>query len=207
MPSIEEATERLRVEERLAVLRSLRDALTLTTGQLRTEATRLRENRQMLANLDSGLSSADKRKLRYLEEAFKQQLVEYGFSSLDPDSLEISQDTYRPIHEGFDLGFDLSASDMVRVIWAYLLAILETGRAHATNHPSLLLFDEPRQQETNRVSFEALLARAGADGSAGAQIIFATSEEDDSLRGMLHDVPHSLISFPPHQKILARVGD
>lgn len=205
MPSIEDATERLRVEERLAALQSLRDELALAAIELRSRASQLHDNRQMLAKLETGLSHEDKKKLDHLEESFKQQLQQYGFSSVTPASLEISLDTYRPIHEGFDLGFDLSASDMIRVIWAYLLGILETGQAYSTNHPLLLLFDEPRQQETSSLSFEALLSRAGSDGAAGAQIVFATSEEEDSLRRMLADVPHRLISFPPGEKILARI--
>ncbi|MCO1658125.1 hypothetical protein [Pseudonocardia humida] len=205
MPSIEEATERVRIEDRLVALRSLRDQVTVATKNLQSRAEQLRKNRELLAELNRDLSQQDIGKLNYLQGALRQQLLSYGFSSLDPNSLEVSLDTYRPIHEGFDLGFDLSASDMVRVIWAYLLAILETGQRYETNHPSLLLFDEPRQQETSRFSFQALLSRAASDGNSGAQIIFATSEEEASLVAMLAGIRHRLISFPSRTKILLPV--
>jgi hypothetical protein len=55
----------------------------------------------------------------------------------------------------------------------------------------VLVFDEPRQQSTKEVSFAALLRRAARD-AANRQVIFATSEELDSLQEMLADVPHQL---------------
>jgi len=202
LPSAEEAAEQLRIDERLESLVTFRDETMLTLEELRDRATRLAENRAALADLSEGESQRDQVKLAYLGHSFVDQLRAYGFSSLEPESLEISRETYRPIHEGFDLGFDLSASDMVRVIWSYLLAILETSRKFATNHPMLLMFDEPRQQETNRLSFQALLERAGRDGAEGAQIVFATSEEEHSLTAMLENTPHTLLSFPRGSKIL-----
>ncbi|GAA3471328.1 hypothetical protein GCM10018965_058810 [Nonomuraea roseola] len=144
----------------------------------------------------------DAEKVTFLESVLVDQLQKYGFNSVSPDSIEIARDTYRPVHEGFDLGFDLSASDMIRVIWAYLIALLETSLRYDTSHPRLLIFDEPRQQETNRVSFAALLTRASVDGVAGAQIIFATSEEEATLVEMLRDLPHRLVSVPPHTKLI-----
>jgi hypothetical protein len=203
MPSVEEAAEELRIKERLASLVLLRDEIILAVEELKERAARLSENRAALAELSDGESQGDHAKLQYLQNSFVDQLRAYGFSSLEPGSLEISRETYRPVHEGFDLGFDLSASDMVRAIWSYLLSILEAGREYSTNHPMLLMFDEPRQQEANRLSFQALLERAGHDGAVGAQIIFATSEEEHSLNAMLENTPHTLLSYPRGSKILA----
>jgi hypothetical protein len=105
--------------------------------------------------------------------------------------LIISRDDYLPRREEFDLQADISASDSIRVVWAYLLGLLEVDAQAETNHPGLLVFDEPRQQSTKEVSFEALLHRAGRD-ARGRQVIFATSEDLDSLKAMLEDVPHAL---------------
>jgi len=201
-PSVEEATERLRIEERLESVVELNDEIILAVDELRARSIQFADNRAALAALSDDASQRDHAKLTYLQASFVEQLRAYGFSSLEPGSLEISKDTYRPVHEGFDLGFDLSASDMVRAIWAYLLAMLEASREYATNHPMLLMFDEPRQQETNRLSFQALLDRAGRNGGKNAQIVFATSEEEHSLRAMLEDIPHTLLSYPSGSKIL-----
>lgn len=203
-PSIEQISERLRVQERIESLGNIQDLIVHATDDLARRVAAWEHNRTMLRELsDSGASANDQAKLDYMQRVFTEQLQAYRFSSLDPSSLEISPETYRPAHEGFDLGFDLSASDMVRVIWAYLLAILETGIVYDTNHLRLLMLDEPRQQETSRLSFEALLARAADASRSGAQIIFATSEEEFVLTSMLTDIPHTLLNYSGQRKILA----
>lgn len=137
------------------------------------------------------LSDSDREKLRLLQSSFIEQLHEYDFGSFSDERLTISLDDYLPRREEFDLQADISASDSIRVVWAYLLGLLEVDAQLETNHPGLLVFDEPRQQSTKDVSFEALLRRAGSD-AAGHQVIFATSEDLSSLQGMLGNVPHTL---------------
>ena len=41
--------------------------------------------------------------------------------------------------------FDSSASDNIRAIWAYTLALLATSLEKQGNHPAVVLFDEPAQ--------------------------------------------------------------
>ena len=137
-------------------------------------------------------SDEDRQKLRLLSDVFVEQLREYDFGSFSDERLSISRDDYLPRREEFDLQADISASDSIRVIWAYLLGLLEVSRQFATNHPGLLIFDEPRQQSAKDLSFAALLKRAAADG-VGRQIVFATSESLESLDKMLAGVPHRLL--------------
>jgi len=138
------------------------------------------------------LSQDDRAKLACLERLVREQTADFGLSSVAPSSLGISLDVYRPVHEGFELEFDLSASDMIRTIWAYLLGMLELSRDFSTNHARLLVLDEPRQQDTARVSFGAFLERASHAAANGEQVIFATSEELDTLTSLLSGVPHSI---------------
>ncbi|MEU4763391.1 AAA family ATPase [Actinosynnema sp. NPDC023794] len=206
-PSVSQLMEQARLIEKRDLLSRTEDEISQAVENLRDRAEQWRDNRRMLKEIsDSPQSGSDARKLQYLRSALVEQLHLYHFDSLDPDSIEISHDTFRPTHEGFDLGFDLSASDMIRMIWSYLLAFLEVGMNFETNHARLLIFDEPRQQDTRRLSFAALLRRAAVDGTKGAQIIFATSEEEDSLREMLDSLPHRLISQPPGTKLLRPVN-
>ncbi len=142
-----------------------------------------------------GFSLLDKAKLARLQVLFREQLKEFGFSSLNADTLEISTDTYRPTREGFDLGFDLSASDNIRTIWAYLQGLLELSAEQPMNHFGLLLFDEPRQQEAAELSFERLLARAANAKRRGQQIIFATSEPIANIQRMTNGLDVQIVSF------------
>lgn len=144
-----------------------------------------------------GLSINDRRKLKALEDLVRKQLVEYGFKSIPADSVSISPDNYRPTREGFNLGFDLSASDNIRIIWAYLEGLFELARSQdfSTNHAGVLLFDEPRQQEAKEISFAKLLERAAKSKQFGQQVIFATSEKLSELKLMTDGLEVKILSF------------
>lgn len=168
---------------------------------------RWQENRMLLRGLsDEGLTASDETTLADLEHQLRLQLARYHFRSLPADSVEISRETYRPAHEGFDLGFDLSASDMIRVIWAYLIGFMHASLAHGGNHPGLLIFDEPRQQETARDSYRELLQQAAEEALTGAQILIATSETGASLREMMGSANYHLLDLPAGQKLLQLVS-
>lgn len=59
--------------------------------------------------------------------------------------VKISTETYLPIIEGFDMKFDSSASDNIRAIWAFTMALMQTSTSKNGNHPNALIFDEPDQ--------------------------------------------------------------
>jgi hypothetical protein len=141
------------------------------------------------------VSDADARKLKAFQASFSEQVEAYGVRSVEPDEIEISADTFRATYQDFELQFDLSASDTIRSAWAYRTALLEVGRTEQTNHPGVLMFDEPRQQEVSRESLTAFLARLGRSASAGEQVIVATSEPLESLRIMLDGTGASVLSF------------
>jgi hypothetical protein len=123
------------------------------------------------------MSQNDRRKLEKLTLLVRDQATEFGFSTFDPSEVNISDDTYRPQKEGFEIGFETSASDAIRLKWAYQLGLLELDKVEATNHPGILLFDEPRQQSSAKVSFENLLKRAAKAKKHNQQVIFSTSED------------------------------
>ena len=203
LPDSSLLAERLRLEEKVKALRSIRDSIESSIDELDSLAATWRRNKEELAALKGrDLTASDEAKISALRSSLVSQLDAYGFRSLVPQSLDISKKTYRPIHEGFDLGFDLSASDMIRVIWAYLFSFMEVSREFRGHHPQILIFDEPRQQEAARASFQQLLGRAAVNGAAGSQIIFATSEEEDDLASMLAGLPHQIRSIPRGEKLI-----
>ena len=140
-------------------------------------------------------SAEDEEKLGRWTDVFANQLKQYDFQSFPTGSLRISHDSYRPVHKGFDLPTNISASDFIRVIWSYLTGLLEVSRDFTTHHPGLLVFDEPKQQSTKVLSFGELLKRISRSKEFGQQVIFATSEEPAVLKQMLDGVPHTYIPF------------
>jgi hypothetical protein len=195
-PSYAVIEERVRITERIKHIKSIRSQIDEILGNFSYLTEQWCEVQAALKNLPKGiLSNEDNSKIHNLEKSFQQQLLEYGFDSLNCDEVNVSRDSYFPEHEGFDLRFDLSASDYIRVIWAYLLGLLEVARIHQTNHLGLLILDEPRQQSAREASIEAFLGRVSHSQSYNQQVIIATSESKEILDQYLRNIPHTCRSF------------
>lgn len=183
-PSIDDIERRVHLRDRIEALKAVSarlGSLTTALAQMAQAWSGLLEDQGRLREL--GTPQADRDKINALQASFLSQLGDYGFTSLPIGELNISEDTYLPTYEGFDLGFDLSASDMIRTIWAHRMGLLEVARSFDNRHAQLLVFDEPRQQSTDPLSFIALFERAGRASSFGQQIIFATSEPEIKCSG------------------------
>lgn len=195
-PSVAAVRELLRLEDRITTLGEINQSFVGLLEKLRPiieEATRVRA--RLLELPKERLDAEDEAKLAAFEPRIVSQLKDYGFRSFSVDTIAISRDNYLPTREGFDLGFVTSASDAIRIVWSYLLGLLEVSRDYATNHPGLLMFDEPRQQAADPVSFQALLCRAADVNRFGQQVLFATSEPEESLHEFLAGKDYTEITF------------
>ena len=209
-PSIEAIRRRLRLEDRLEQIDRSRDhftALCETLESLSEKWLSLEARRAELG--DASLTQSDNRKIQLIESSVKDQLHQYGFSSVPISQVAISKETYRPVHDGFDLSFDLSidssASDMIRVIWAYLTALLEVSVKTKTHHPGLLIFDEPKQQGARDLTFLELIKRAGAPSLSSSQVIIASSEDDEDLINEMR--PYASTFYSHHGRWLQPVSE
>lgn len=91
-------------------------------------------------------SKLDIKKINLLKEVFVTNLKKYGYKSISNlKDIDISMENYLPIIEDFDMKFDSSASDNIRGIWAYTVALMNVSLATNGNHPRVLIFDEPKQ--------------------------------------------------------------
>lgn len=174
----------------------------LELNELHTKFIKLNVKKKTLPT--SVLSIMDVEKLNALKSGMISRLNKYNFTSFDASLIGISEDTYLPTREGYDIGFDTSASDGIRIIWGYLLSLFAVGRQYSTNHPGIVIFDEPRQQEANKVSFAELLRDAAKSTSNGGQIIFATSEEESVLTDALKGHSYNIVSFDKNDGKLIR---
>ena len=189
VPSTAEIQRRLLLESRRQDLASAEIDVGTLRDELHALSARARENAEAIAALPgSGLSDADEARLRTLQDLFVDQLAQYEPKSLPLADLSISRDSYLPASGGYDLGFDVSASDGIRLIWAYLIGLLETSRVVDTNHLGLVVFDEPRQQSASDRSLRELLHRASTAGGAHQQVLFATSEPTHRLEPILAEL-------------------
>jgi hypothetical protein len=72
---------------------------------------------------------------------------------------------------------------------------MEVARNLDTNHLGLLVLDEPRQQQANKVSFREFAKRAAASRESKQQVLFFTSEDQDALGSMLAGTEHEYLSY------------
>lgn len=193
--------ERMALEASIRTFESISDQLDTSLENLEALAREYGEYLSTLEGLKGDTSEDDEAKLQKLQGVFVSQLEQYGFSSLAPTLLKISRETFRPVYEGFDLGFNLSASDMIRTIWSYVYGLLEVARTSDTNHLGLLVLDEPRQQQADKASFAEFAKRAASAKTAGQQVIFLTSEDHETLSSMLAGTEYNYIDFHDEKMI------
>lgn len=138
-------------------------------------------------------SSTDVAKISLFEKNFRANASSFGYESADIDNIRISLDTLTPILSELELReirmkvqtsltADSSASDFVRLIWSYLLALYQTSRAlgYEGNHPGLLLMDEPGQHSMRPASQRSLLQLLIAQRGLQA-IVAASFDENESV--------------------------
>ncbi len=203
-PSVSDIQERLRLQARIVQLDQVRIARSELEEQLKKFKTDYKKHLddKKLAGAER-LTDGDLAKLDELQVRFLSQLRAYKFESYRIERLSIDPYTYRPSNEGLDLGIT-SASDAIRVVWAYLLGLLEVARDMETNHPGMLIFDEPKQQMVRDISFEALMQRAATSIEVGQQIVFGTSQPVAEIQRMLEDRKYTLRDFGD-KRIITRI--
>ncbi|MFZ2051700.1 MAG: hypothetical protein WAU69_12320, partial [Solirubrobacteraceae bacterium] len=169
-PSVAAIREQLLLEDRLARLEAVRLDLVGIEEDLASLSEEYRGVHAALAEMSaSDLSERDLERLAEFRDVFLDQLAGYGFRSLD--GVGLSEETYLPERKGFDLTHEVSASDTIRLIWAYLLGLMQTSEADGVNHPGLLVLDEPGQHDIEDESLAAFLARAARSIKTGGQVI------------------------------------
>lgn len=196
VPSTAMLEERLRTEARLNLFQDVQQRFEQHKQVLIDLAIRhakIIAERQALPT--NRLTAEDEAKLNRLTGLIQEQSESYGFTTFPAAEIEIAPDNFRPQKEGFEIGFELSASDAIRLKWAYHLALLELARTYTTNHPGFVVFDEPRQQAAREVSFQRLLERASCAKASGQQVIFATSEDRGRLEGFLKHIDCTYRAF------------
>ena len=184
-------------------LRSTQQAVDGLVDELRSLATEwvsLQNKLKLLSSED--LTDRDLDKMKKLEMSVQSHLVSYGFKSFRPNEIHLSKDNLRPLIYTTvgseivekEINFEISASDAIRLKWAYYLSLRAVSANTDANHCGLVVFDEPGQQEMEASSLYALLNSACENSRDDQQLILATSEPIDSLKAALSGRGH-LVSF------------
>jgi len=186
-PSIEAISERIRLQDRIGRVETQQQVFDEYMAELAELANEWLDVQERLKKLPKGvLSEQDIKKISDWQTSFQQQLTRYKMGSLDVSDVKLSLDTYEPEAEKINLKADVSASDLIRLHWAYLLGLLEVGTQATGNHPGLLIFDEPQQQSVEENAFREMLRHAL--GETSCQIIITTSHERESIGAYMKSI-------------------
>jgi chromosome segregation ATPase len=196
--------EIVQLQNRYDYLTSLQQSVDGLTDELRAIATAWAKLQTRLGEISGpDLSPRDEEKIGYLRATLREHLDRYGFRSFHTSEIDLAEDSFRPLVRTIDkegrlvereLGFEVSASDAIRLKWAYYLTLLSMSHAYNTNHPGLLILDEPGQQEIESESFVAFLRWAAAN-IRNEQLILATSEKRTLIEDAIREYDCNLISF------------
>lgn len=178
-PSSALLREQINIENRISAIGMVLEKLGDPTKLFSSLAVEYGNTEAALKNLGArALSDRDRTKLKVFDDLHRSQLTDYGFSSYDPAEISIGTYSYQPEYKNSSLGL-VSASDTVRLVWAYLIGILELGKKFDINHPGCLVIDEPRQQNVRIDDYDGFLARVSSICSGGVQVIIASSQLTD----------------------------
>jgi len=149
-------------------------------------------------------SAADLARINRFQLNFRANAGSFGYESAQISEVEIGKDTLVPCLAQMelreirtDIKSDSSASDFVRLIWSYLLALHQTSATPLSpgNHLGLLMFDEPGQHSMAVDSQHALLKQLASETSLQSIVAASFDEAEEVFRQATEGVQFTLIEW------------
>jgi len=185
----------VQIELEVAAIEKLEMQVATHLERLKDVARRLAENQVARKSLPKDTyTQSDLARISLFQKMFRANAGSFGYESAKISEIEISLDNLTPSLSQLelreiikkvpqtDIKADSSASDFVRLIWSYLLALYQTSAQSSTkgNHPGVLLLDEPGQHSMRSGSQHALLQILSGEPNLQS-IIAASFDENESV--------------------------
>jgi len=179
--------KKIEIASRIEHLIKLSETIVTMIEKLKELSSRWNEYLEQKGKLPSGaISDSDREKITLLKTRFIDNLKRFNYSSLSSfDTIEISEESLLPMIDGFNMKFDSSASDGIRVIWAFIMALLQVSMEKNGNHPGIIIFDEPAQQSIVSEDMENFI-NSVVELSGNCQIIIAMTLNSNELIGIIN---------------------
>jgi hypothetical protein len=202
LPSVLEIEKRLNLKKKVEFYSKIIEDFNLLIEQLKGLSAELEKVLSNEKNLPHDFFSAeDRKKLSALYDSFILYLKKFNYQSKTFDGIRISNDNYLPVAEkildngmrlNYNLKFDSSASDFIRCLWSYYTAIFKTSVAFQTNHPMLLIFDEPKQQDMAIENFNSFLSELSKFKEQQVLVFASFENSDESFNEATEGIEFSL---------------
>ncbi|MCK9477100.1 MAG: AAA family ATPase [Candidatus Muirbacterium halophilum] len=189
--------EKINLENEIKKLEYLNEIYENCIQDLISITSLYKENKEKLEDLpQNDFSDKDIEKINKFGEQFLELLKSYGYSSITKiHEIQITKNNYQPFLDGFDLTLESSASDNIRIIWAYSVALLYMTHWYKTNHFGFLIFDEPEQQRMKEASSEQLYKTLASVKISNMQSIVATSEDSVLLNQKVNSLKANILEL------------
>ncbi|MBB1519786.1 AAA family ATPase [Aquipseudomonas guryensis] len=201
----------VQIEIEIERLQKLEESVSNKLEPLQQIARRLELNQLARRDLPAKqYDENDESRISVFEKNFRANAGSFGYESVSNISeVKISRETLVPGLEQIelreiirkqpktDIKADSSASDFVRLIWSYLLALYQTSANPHTpgNHLGIILFDEPGQHSMRWESQRELLLRFAAEPTLQSIVAASFDESETVFRDVTNSVPHKLIRW------------
>lgn len=181
--------KRMSIEHKIQELEDFKNKISNIVDRFKNLSVNWKKLLQEKAQLpEKGFNDKDRTKLTELKKNFICNLQDYEYTSIsNVRAIEISDDNYLPVIDNFDMKFDSSASDNVRAIWAYTMALLQTSEKCGGNHPGLLIFDEPAQHSIGAVDTKAFFDSILNLGD-NCQVIIGITINNADIREVISEI-------------------
>lgn len=180
------------IESSLKSYEQLEILLTQQLDIIASLSDRWKKYREELSKVpDKSISESDLELIAALKRNFVANLRKYKYKSApNIDAVDIPIETCLPTIDGFDMKFDSSASDNIRIIWSFTMALLQTSLDKDGNHPGIVIFDEPAQHSIVTSDMESLV-RSVLDLKTSAQVIIGITLNNEELKETIKNLPET----------------
>lgn len=195
----------VQIDLEVSSIESLETRVTPQLARLKNIAARLAENQAARKSLPRDTyTDSDLARLSLFEQNFRANASAFGYESASIAEIEIDRSNLTPTLSQLelreiknDIKADSSASDFVRLIWSYLLALYQTSAKPYMkgNHPGFLLLDEPGQHSMRSISQHALLQLLSGEHNLQAIVAASFDENESVFKEATDGLPYQLIEW------------
>ena len=198
MPSLAEIEYRLNLKKKIEYFERKIEEFESLKNQIKVLSNEYMAILSERKKINNSYSAKDNEKIKGFNSVFTKLLAEFKYESKPVNTVKISQENYLPLTkldtgEVYNIRFDSSASDFIRCLWAYYIALMQTSIKFQGNHPNLLMFDEPKQQDMSEEGFKIFI-KTLSEFSNEQILVFASFEnKDESFLSVTKDIKFHLI--------------
>lgn len=195
----------VQIEVEVEALEKLEKKATELFARLGQIAVRMSVNQAARRDMPKAAYSAtDIERINRFQLNFRANAGSFGYESAPIREIEIGKDALVPCLAQMelreirtDIKSDSSASDFVRLIWSYLLALHQSSATPLSpgNHPGLLMFDEPGQHSMAVDSQHALLKQLASETSLQSIVAASFDEAEEVFRQATQGIEYTLIEW------------